>query len=110
MKQLDLFTDFTPAAQKSDIVAELIRFPTRAWAPQIWRRVVIPIITGMQSRKTDKGRAAFWKKEVIAIETALRSSGATEDEVTSEVYRFRQAVIAEMARRGLVGRKGPGAA
>lgn len=90
--------------------AEVIRFPVRAWAPQIWRPVVVPIIKGMQARKSDKGRTAFWKKEVIAIETQLRAGGASEDEITSEVYRFRQAVIAEMARLGLVGRKGPGAA
>jgi hypothetical protein len=105
--QLHLFPDFTP---RSAMSAEIIRLPTRAWAPQHWRSIVAPIVTGMQARKSEKGRAAYWKREVVGIEQALRGSGATEDEITAELHRFRQAVIAEMARRGLVDRQGPGAA
>lgn len=107
MTQLDLFKDFTLPPTTT---AEIIRLPTRAWAPQHWRPIVDPIITGMQARKSDKGRTAFWKREVIAIERSLMGAGATEDEIMTELHRFRQAVIAEMARRGLHDRKGPGAA
>ncbi|HEV7344540.1 MAG TPA: DUF6074 family protein [Devosia sp.] len=110
MKQLDLFVDVTPVEPAPTVTGEVIRFPTHAWAPQCWRPVVEPITAGLQSRKSDKGRNGFWKREVIAIENRLRSGGATEDEIMAELHCFRQAVIAEMARRGMHERKGPGAA
>ncbi|GKX35256.1 MAG: hypothetical protein MnENMB40S_28740 [Rhizobiaceae bacterium MnEN-MB40S] len=73
--------------------ARVIPFPASARVGEARR-----VATIFANQRTDKARAAYWKRTITTVCTRLSTAGVDSDEVQKQLDEFGKLVVGELAR------------